>query len=477
VFDSNCETGEHCEAGSCVPFSVCTTSLDCVGAGNDRTICDPSIGECVECGAVTDCPEDNDCIGHVCVPYTACNSSLDCQGAPQGPICDSATQRCVQCVLNADCDAEGVCARGHCSPPCTSDNHCTPLGLLCNVAGGYCVRCTENLHCPELSHCSQEVCQLDVCQAGQPACQGTARATCNADGSGFGTVEPCPTGQRCVATAGSASCEGSAGADGADDGGDDGGTRDNGEAGGSGGSPSCGAFSESICTALEGALIHRYSFDGSGSAVTDSRGGSHGTASASVSGGMLNLSGTGESHVNLPNGLVSVLTNATFEFWFQWNGTARWQRIFDFGTNTSGEDLQGTEGTTYLMLTPMTADNDIPGGPLRLVYSISGPLSETRAEAATPLATGVMSHLVAVVDDSNNALSLYLNGALASSTAFDGALSLLTDVNNWLGRSQFSADTETTGIYDEFRIYNAALNAAQIQASFMLGPNPAFLSD
>ena len=33
------------------------------------------------------------------------------------------------------------------------------------------------------------------------------------------------------------------------------------------------------------------------------------------------------------------------------NGGGAWQRIFDFGTNSSGEDAQGT-GLNYLYLTP-----------------------------------------------------------------------------------------------------------------------------
>jgi len=45
------------------------------------------------------------------------------------------------------------------------------------------------------------------------------------------------------------------------------------------------------------------------------------------------------------------------------------------------------------------------------------------------------------------------------------------DLNNWLGRSQFSADAYWGGKYNEFRIYSGILTPAQVQASFAAGPD------
>jgi hypothetical protein len=87
-----------------------------------------------------------------------------------------------------------------------------------------------------------------------------------------------------------------------------------------------------------------------------------------------------------------------------------------------------------------------------------------------------MSHVAVVVNAQTRSLILYLNGAQDGQGTPIGALSAINDVNNWLGRSQFGADGDFDGSIHEFRIYDAALSAAQITASFNAGPDPAFLA-
>ena len=86
-------------------------------------------------------------------------------------------------------------------------------------------------------------------------------------------------------------------------------------------------------------LVHRYAFDGTGTLISDSIGTAHGKliatdASALDGNGTLELKG-GLSYVDLPNGLISPLTNTTLMAWFSWpQGGAAFQRIFDFGETT-----------------------------------------------------------------------------------------------------------------------------------------------
>ena len=54
-------------------------------------------------------------------------------------------------------------------------------------------------------------------------------------------------------------------------------------------------------------------------------------------------------------------------------------------------------------------------------------------------------------------------------------LSAIQDVNNWLGRSQFAADTRFGGSLLEFRIYDQPLTAVELAESVGFGPSPAFL--
>jgi hypothetical protein len=93
-----------------------------------------------------------------------------------------------------------------------------------------------------------------------------------------------------------------------------------------------------------------------------------------------------------------------------------------------------------------------------------------------PLASGALVHVAGVIDDTNNMMYLYRDGAPVGSKAFADSLSVLTDINNWLGRSQYTGDPELGATLHEFRIYSAALSAAQIQASFTAGQNPAYLA-
>jgi hypothetical protein len=236
----------------------------------------------------------------------------------------------------------------------------------------------------------------------------------------------------------------------------------------------CGVVDTLECAVLRAALAQRWSFEGSGETAQNSAGTAPGTlANTALTGsGALELAGTtSDQYVDLPNGVVSSLVNATFEAWLTWRGGAAWQRVFDFGSTQNAEGAQGT-GATYLFLTPMATNTT---GFARVAFTTSGSGAETRLDAKRALTVGAVSHVAVVVDDENDLLSLYLDGAPAGSVAFNAQLSQLSDVNNWLGRSQFTADPELDASLDEFRIYRAALTATQIGASFAAGPNPAFL--
>jgi hypothetical protein len=229
------------------------------------------------------------------------------------------------------------------------------------------------------------------------------------------------------------------------------------------------------------ALTHRYDFEGSGTVVSDRVGVAHGTlvggATLSSAAGrgvvVLNGGATG-SYVNLPNGVASSLTNATFEAWLTWEGGDAWQRVFDFGDSTSAtpEDNPAL-GKSYLFVTPMAA-----GGSMRAVYSLDGgaAAAETRVDAAGSLPTS-LAQVVLVVNAAGDQLLLYQDGQKVGEQPFAGALAGINDVNCWLGRSQYDADAELSGIFHDFRIYDAALTAAQIAASFAGGPDPAFLTE
>lgn len=229
--------------------------------------------------------------------------------------------------------------------------------------------------------------------------------------------------------------------------------------------------------AAQGALVHRYNFNGNS---LDSVGGAHGllvnnTGLATFGATQVNLGNNGTQnsnagngdYVDLPNGIISALgTQATFEFWTTWNGPvgSNWQRFFDFGTSNGGENISGgAPNADYLFATPRNSATGIQRTGLRE----GGTANEIFHDSSRGLfPIGAQQHVAVTINQGTNTASTYLNGALVGSSAIPAGLTLgsISDVNNWLGRAQW-ADPNYVGSYNEFRIHNSALTATQIAQS------------
>jgi hypothetical protein len=263
--------------------------------------------------------------------------------------------------------------------------------------------------------------------------KGTSGAGATAGSSTSGSAGSGTAGTSAGIAGGGASAGGSAGSAGT--------VADGGEAGSADAPPTCAA-----CDQLKSALVHRYDFEGTGTVVMDRVGKAHGSIKGGASlsqldgkGVVVLAGGTSGAYVDLPNGVLSALTNATLEAWVTWGGGNGWQRIFDFGdsTNATPEDNPAS-GKSYLFLTPMTDMSS--GGALRAVYSIDGgaAAAETRAEGVSLLPQS-LKQVVVVVDASGGQLRLFVDGTSVADVAFNGSLSSIHDVNAWLGRSQYAA--------------------------------------
>ena len=114
------------------------------------------------------------------------------------------------------------------------------------------------------------------------------------------------------------------------------------------------------------------------------------------------VAGTRVPLVDLPNGLVSSLKDATLEAWVTWGGGNAWQRVFDFGdsTNATPENNPG-QGKTYLFLTPGVGDGVVVG-----CYSLSGTPGEVHATAPGALSLS-LNRVALVVSDSGDKLALH----------------------------------------------------------------------
>jgi hypothetical protein len=244
------------------------------------------------------------------------------------------------------------------------------------------------------------------------------------------------------------------------------------------GVPEAPSVTHSDCDTLESLLVHRYDFEGTGTAVKDRVGTAHGVVArgstlSKLDGKGVVLLGGGDvgSYVDLPNGLISSLKNATIEAWITWGGGTNWQRIFDFGDSTSPtpEDHQ-LDGKTYLFVTPKSGSSVVSVG-----FSVASVAQELDVPGSAPLAMS-LSQVVVVADDDGDKLALYVNGAKLNEQAWTGQLSKINDVNVWLGRSQYANDSELNAVYHEFRVYGAALSEAQVAAAYAAGTDPKFLA-
>ncbi|MBE0534965.1 MAG: hypothetical protein IH624_04785 [Phycisphaerae bacterium] len=231
-----------------------------------------------------------------------------------------------------------------------------------------------------------------------------------------------------------------------------------------------------LATAAQGAVVHRYAFDD----PNDSVGGADGvlinrTGRAAFANGQLTLGNLGVENSNtndgdyldLPNGIISALGDqATFEVWTTWRGAAMWERIFDLGASDGGEGNAGGAGNSfYIFLTPR-------GGSEQLRFGMNKPVP-TRVEVtindgAGNLVTNVEQHIVISWDGAGQSLKMFRNGELVSEGQMHFALSDIPDINNWLGRAQWP-DTMYVGSYNEFRIYDHAMNASEVAASLAAG--------
>jgi hypothetical protein len=141
--------------------------------------------------------------------------------------------------------------------------------------------------------------------------------------------------------------------------------------------------------------------------------------------GRVDLSGMGP-YVDLRNGIISVLTDATIEGWVEWDGNSAWQRIFDFGDaplaasfslggRAAPESQQGC-GRNYICLTPRSERKGYVARVSFVTQACCGTDGEAFVETP-PFPAGSTEHLAVVGDDTSDQLLLYPMGSSATPAA------------------------------------------------------------
>jgi hypothetical protein len=195
----------------------------------------------------------------------------------------------------------------------------------------------------------------------------------------------------------------------------------------------------------------------------DSVGDAHGTlhGGATLAMGMVGLDGT-EDYVELPQGILSNLTDVTLLAWIRWDGGDCWQRVFDFGEVVATDSQPHTNSTLYL--TVRRCPGDLASAGFK-----DGQGQNEYLDSLAVLPTTRFVQVGVVFDSLNARLSLVLDGAVIAEQSTRLNLKTLRDVHSWLGRSQYNADPYLAGHIDEFRIYAQALNAETLAQTFTAG--------
>lgn len=259
-------------------------------------------------------------------------------------------------------------------------------------------------------------------------------------------------------------------------------------------------------------LVHRWSFnEAAGSAargtvltdpISDAEAVVRGNG-ATLTGTTLVLPGTtdgnqGDTHISayidLPNGVISSKTNLTVEIWAAPLGSRSWQRLFEFGRTAGPGDGQGAPGEWTGTAGTGPASNQTGAdtflatfqigpeiGQQQLAFSPDG-ITGNALNVTVPSTLGTRYHTVVTFADGSGAFgkdggrfTWYRDGQQVGSLDLPIHLRDLADVNNWLGRSQGSADPLANAAYDEVRIYDHALTPAEVSASRDAGPDAALV--
>ena len=175
---------------------------------------------------------------------------------------------------------------------------------------------------------------------------------------------------------------------------------------------------------------------------------SSGAAGARVPGefgNALQLTGNGD-YAQLPNGIVSGLSDFTVSAWVNPSQNSAWSRIFDFGTGTNN----------YMFLTLSAG-----GGPLRFGITTSGNGNEQQLTAPGTLPLNTWSNVAVTLSGTTG--TLYIDGKpVATDTNMTLHPSSLGVTNqNYIGRSQFP-DPFLDATVDDFQIYDHALSASDV---------------
>ncbi len=192
------------------------------------------------------------------------------------------------------------------------------------------------------------------------------------------------------------------------------------------------------------------------------------------------------AYVDLPNGMFSAMPNFTIEIWAAPQSAQPWMRVIDIGnTADAGDGLGATGEYTGTPGSPAPGSSTSANDELGLsAVAISGDLNSQRFIAGTngtlqtvdstltTTAGGLHYYTITFTDaTSGGTVKWYRDGTLVNTLSVPFHSANLHDVNNWLGRSMYSGDSQANIDYYDVRVQSVALNDGNVAANYLIGPN------
>jgi len=195
------------------------------------------------------------------------------------------------------------------------------------------------------------------------------------------------------------------------------------------------------------------SYPGSGTTWTDLSGnGNNGTLINGVgysgaNGGALSFDGV-SGYVNVGNMSTNFTGGITISSWAYPTSTNNWARFADFGNGTQNDNIvfarNGTSNNIY--------------------YEVKNGTANGTAVQASVVELNKWQYF-SVSEDNQGNVSLYKNGSLVA-VGSTNIPNNITRISNFIGRSNWMADSYYTGSVSDFTIYNRKLLQTEIQQNF-----------
>ncbi|MEV1172336.1 LamG-like jellyroll fold domain-containing protein [Nonomuraea sp. NPDC049784] len=202
-----------------------------------------------------------------------------------------------------------------------------------------------------------------------------------------------------------------------------------------------GTIADRSSSGLDGTLVN------AGSATTAT--GADGTQALSLPGGP--TGSTTAPYVTIPNGLFRDRHAMTISTWLKWSGGPDFQWVYNLGKDAG----------TATFVTPSFAGDATTRSSIKPVNGST----EVGVPGTQKLPTGQWVNLVTTID--GKSITYYVNGAAIGSTAaqIDLAAVMHADRNTtsgFLGKPFWGGHPFLDGELDDFRVYDAAMDAEQV---------------